>query len=410
MNALEHKAIVSRGISFLPLEARDYWTPVAGLMEEASAFPDVFWAGEKSNPEYLKKYPDWRDYIMIPVNGKMINCHSSFDPFRLEETYSAPVAFLMNSDIELMHKGNKEKAAKFAGVLSHIIGDSGQAAHVCDSALIAALFQKEDDCYLIHTFIENNPKISYPETVEYTPVLLGCSAEEAQWRLVKKIQTLKKQAMKVIAPIMTAGIAGDWEKAGIYAGEMVLKAAFVFADYLYTLHQLAFGEAKMECQSVFLTNLEPDAYLCDGMFNFMPQKNFIPGPDAYHSLPLDIGMGAQTGYALLPDLRPGFTGDRIAYIDFAIPENIFSTLSFSYGLNRNGGRNDTGAIFEVFGNGEKIWESEVFDIATPPQNASIGLSKDINKIRIQVKDARKDAFETKFFYPCCIEPQLQRRV
>ena len=145
MNGTQHRQIGKNAIDFLPEDARQYWLPQEELLKDASCFPDIFWPGEKSDPEYLRKYPDWRDCILIPVGNHKINCHSAFDTLRMEETYPPVLEFLVASAVSAIREENHERAAKFAGVLSHIIGDTGQAAHVCDPRLLAPLFQKDGD-------------------------------------------------------------------------------------------------------------------------------------------------------------------------------------------------------------------------------------------------------------------------
>lgn len=405
MNGSEHKQIAGKAVEYLSDEARQYWLPAVSLLEASSVFPDVFWLGDKAPKKYLEQYPDWRDYIMIPIAGEPVSCHSAFDTLRLEDTYPAVLDFLTTSCVRTMKAEQKTSAAKFAGVLSHVIGDTAQAAHVCDPAILAPLFQKENDSYLLHTFIEVQPKIAFPEHWNYSARALGSSMTEVQWRLLKELQRLKKHALGMIVPIMTAGQKGDWKTAGIHATQMVVESTCLFADLLESLCLLADNQ-KIPAAPVSLVDLEPDGYHCDSMFNCMPQRNRMPGDLPDKPLPLDIGNGPQSGYALLPDLFPGFKEERIAYMDFTIPENVFESLSFSCGLNRNGRFNDTEAIFEIFSDGEKVWESAPVGPAASVA-ARIDL-KHTRRLRLQVKDARKDASETRFFYPCYIEPVLLR--
>ncbi|MDR0932806.1 MAG: NPCBM/NEW2 domain-containing protein [Victivallales bacterium] len=406
MNGSEHKQIGSKAVKYLSGEAREYWRAVTPLLEDSSVFPDVFWSGYKAPQKYLDQYSDWRDYIMIPIGEELINCHSAFDTLRLEETYPTVLEFLLNSCVKAMKANQKELAAKFAGVLSHIIGDTGQAAHVCDPAILAPLFQKENECYLIHTFIEAKPEISFPDELQYSARSLGNSLPEVCWRLLKELQHLKKHGMGMIVPIMVAGQKNDWKTAGIYATQMVVESTCLFADLLESLYLLVTNK-PIPTSAVSLIELEPDNYHCDGMFNFMPQKNHMPGDNPISPLALDIGNGIQAGYALLPDMFPGCAKARIAYIDFTIPAGVFETLVFSCGLNRNARRNETKAVFEVFCDNKKNWKSAPIGVADPPVTAEINL-KHTTHLRLQVKDARKDALETKFFYPCYIEPLLQR--
>ncbi len=71
---------------------------------------------------------------------------------------------------------------------------------------------------MIHTFIENNPLVAYPEH-EYHPGTLGDSATELKWMLLQKMAVLKKNSMLTIVPIMNHMLAGRPEAAAQYFAE-----------------------------------------------------------------------------------------------------------------------------------------------------------------------------------------------
>ena len=405
MKAVQHIQIAERGIAGLSGDSFDFWCPQKELLKDASCFPDIFWPGGKSDPEYLRKYPDWRDCILIPVGNHKINCHSAFDTLRLEETYPPVLEFLVASAVSAIREENHERAAKFAGVLSHIIGDTGQAAHVCDPRLLAPLFQKDGDCYLIHTFLENNPKIRFPKHFHQAEPL-GNSREEIQWRLLKRLQTLKRHSVGTVVPIMLAGLQNDWDEAGRHASETVAECADLFSDLLYSLFLAAQGRQVLS-RPLSLLELEPEEYHCDGMFNFMPQKNFIPGNRFDQPVPLDVGRGAEKGFALLPDLTPGYQDTRKAFLDFSLPAKGFRLFSCDCGLNRRAPKNETAAVFRIFLDGKPVWESPELDAEAAPCHAEVRLNGE-GRLRLQVQDARRDALETKFFHPCFIAPELIR--
>lgn len=227
MNGINHKRIAGKSLHYLSEPVRKFWQPQE-LLEDASNFPDIFWPGENSSPDYIQKYPDWKEYIMIPCNDTLVNCHSAFDSLKIWETYPVVLNFLVHRALDAMDSGDQELAVKIAGVLSHIIGDTGQAAHVFDSMQLSLLFQGDEDIYLIHSLIENNPMVSYPDH-PYTARCLGDNVDEFLWRLLQELVKLKKRSTRTIVPIMTATLKDDLDTAAQYASATVGECADLFA-------------------------------------------------------------------------------------------------------------------------------------------------------------------------------------
>jgi hypothetical protein len=405
MNASDHKRIVENGLKYLPEPSVDYWMAYEDFLKDASNFPDIFWPGANSDPTYLKKYPRWKEYIHIPVGDKCVGIHPLHQPTEHWKTAPPILAYLIAKALEYMRNGTAAEAAIFAGVLSHVIGDTGQAAHVADHVQLSALFQEEEDSYLIHSFMEANPEVYYPEHT-YQARCLGNSEEELRWRLLHELAKLKKRSMRTIVPIMSALLKEDPKTAARYAAGSVGKCADLFADVLNSLYQV-YQNKSCGLETVSLLDLEPIAWHCDGMFNFLPQKNHIPGRKWNEPLPLDIGHGAQQGIALLPEMYPGFTGHRYAFIEYTLPKRVFQHFSCLCGLNRLADRNDTSGIFEIQLDGETAWQSSVMEANAESVEVKIELGN-AEFIRLYVRDSREDAAATKFFYPCFIEPIFYR--
>lgn len=70
-------------------------------------------------------------------------------------------------------------------------------------------------------------------------------------------------------------------------------------------------------------------------------------------------------------------------------------------------RNETAGIFEIRLDDKTVWESPALDIHSPSVSAEVNLGR-AERLQLLVKDARRDTAETKFFYPCFIEPVLWR--
>lgn len=403
MNSICHKWISAGAVRSLSGDAGKYWSQEIELLEEASNFPDIFWPGEGALSVYLQKYPEWRDYIMIPLHSGVKNCHEAFNPLRIWETYPEILSYLIDETLESMNAEDCTRAVKFAGILSHLIGDTGQAAHIADPRIISALFQDRDDIYLIHTFIENNPLVFYPNH-EYHAKSLGDSSAELKWMLLQKMAVLKRNSLRTIVPIMSNMLSGNFAFAAQYASNTIGECADLLADLLLTLFQIVHG-GKNDAKIVSLCELESESCFCDGMFNYLPQINRIPGEKRGDSIPLDIGFGEQCGIALLPNLFPGFCERRVAFAQYLLPPGVFRFFRFSCGLNRRAERNETSCIFEIYLDEKLVWSSSAISVDSPCTGICIDLGN-ANSLRISTADGRKNSIQTKFFYPCFINPEL----
>ena len=205
---------------------------------------------------------------------------------------------------------------------------------------------------------------------------------------------------------MNATLAGDYKTGAEYASHTVAECTDIFADVLYTLYLLDKGEKGLS-GNLNLPDLAEESWHCDGMFNFLPQKNFLPSKKWDEPLPIDIGNGPRSGIGLLPDMYPFYPGIRHAYIQYRIPRGVFHKLTFRCGLNKTSEQNDTYAIFQILLDGKTVWESPALGANAEPYYSEVPLG-DAETLRLQVRDAREDASETKFFYPCFTELYLQR--
>jgi len=406
MNGIQHSQIGRAGVDFLSGDAHLYWLGQRELLTESSNFPDLFWSGENADPEYRKKYPEWRDYIMIPVNGKKLNCHAAFDPLELWNTYPPVVHHLLTETLKSMKQDDPARAAKFAGPLSHLIGDTGQAAHIIDPRAVVPLFRKEEECYLMHTYLENIPGVHCAEHA-HKPECLAADAAKLEWHFIQRLARLKRRSLLTVVPIMNALEAGKTEDAEKIASDTVGQCADLLSDLLHSLWCIHSGKTKEAPVKYALQKLEFSGFCCDGMFNYMPQIDHIPGKQKNKPLSLDLGNGPEKGIALLPWLYPGYPGIRRAFAEYLLPENGFAALEFSCGLNRSAEKNETSAIFEVLLNGKLIWESPALSVTSDPFFARIPL-KTGKVLRLQVRDARNEteSAPTRFFYPAFVSPVL----
>ncbi|OQA85566.1 MAG: hypothetical protein BWY31_01848 [Lentisphaerae bacterium ADurb.Bin242] len=405
MNGVCHSWIAGNAIAFLPEPVGKYWAEYRELLENAANFSDIFWLGENSSPQYLEKYPDWRDYVFLPEDGEMKMGHYMLQPARTCQQLTAAAGYLISRVLSEMRSGRHERAVKFTGILSHMIGECGQAAHVADPKMLSALFQQEGQSSLFHSPMENNSLVSYPEH-SYSAQCLGDDESETVWRFVQKLAVLKSHSTKTIVPIMNAILKNDFAEAAVYASRTVGECTDIMADLLYTLYALFEGKKKGP-DSVSLLELEPEDYLCDGMFNFLPQRSVMPGKKWDEPIPLDAGDGARPGIALLPEMFPGHAFPRFAFVRYRIPSGVFRRFDFGCGLNRLADRNETSGIFEIRLDGKSVWQSPPLSVNSGNVYASIQPGR-AEHLELYVRDSRTETATTKFFYPCFFDMTLHR--
>lgn len=402
----QHTQVSIFGIDCLPDEAGKYWAEYRDLFADAANFTDIFWPGDEASLAYREKYPDWRDYIMVPVDGKMVNCHSSFDPVELFRTYPPVIAFYVSRALAEMKKGNVEKAAKYAGVFSHVIGDTGQLAHAIDPRVIVPLVQRSGECYLLHTQLENIPGV-HAFAHDHQVICLGRTSGQLQWGLLQRLARQKRRTLLNLLPTINACESGDLSKAQQLASLVMNDCADLFGDFLYSLWCLKNGKIAEAPRTFDLRECEYSDCCCDGMFNHLPQIDAIPGPNRHSPEILDFGNGPEKGIALLPWLYPGYEGVRRAYVEYPLPVVTFVKLKFVCGLNRAAPKNETDAIFEVWVDGVLIWHSPALSADSVPLAVELTRISG-KKLRLAVRDARQaaDSAPTRFFYPFFACPEL----
>ncbi len=405
MNGTCHSLVAGRAIDLLPEDSKKYWQECRILLAEAANFSDIFWPAENSSPKYLKKYPDWKDYVYLPENGEMKMGHHMLQPARTQQQLEFTAGYLFSRILEEMRADNKERAAKFTGILSHMIGEFGQAAHVADPKMLILLFQKDGEASLYHSPIENNPFVTYPEH-DYLAHCLGNSEKEASWYFVNRLLRLKDHVSKTIVPIMCATLKHDNAEAAVYGIRNLGESTDIMADLLHTLYTL-FCNKKCAAARVSMLELEPEDYLCDGCFNFMPYRNVMPGDKWDEPIRLDGGEGIRSGIALLPEMFPGHSYPRDAFVSYRIPAEVFRSLEFSCGLNHLAPRNEVSAVFKIYLDGENVWTSPELSADSTCIHSSVDLGK-AQCVKFYVQDSRMHPEATKWFYPCFFDMTLCR--
>ncbi len=382
-----------------------FWRPLSEVIIYASNYPDYFAAGELQATKSDRIDHEWREYAMLPVSGNR-NCHAVFKPLDIRNTYPEIIDHWLDAVFKNMSSGNKVKAAKFTGCLSHIIGDTGQAAHVFDERLIKQLLPQKDKCFIFHPAIE---KISGKIPVEkYAPRQLASGLDELKWRLIEELEILKQRSTAEVIPIITAIMEDDHAAAQASASRTLTLCAKLFADLLFSIrHIIAEPDAKIP-NVIDLRELVPLKQSCDMLFNYGIMIDRVPGKTIDQPLKLNLGDGDVPGIALLPNMAPNIVGGREAFVEYRIPRNTFQYFETETGLNR-GSVNETEAIFMVMLDDNIAHVSDPLDINEPANKIKIELGN-AQTLKLYVRDARPAPFDTKFFYPVFANPRLSGRI
>ncbi len=400
MNGAEHETIGEKAVEFLSGESRFFWEQQKELIKTASNFCDIFWPCEASNPAMLKKYPDWALYCKIEQpDGKIIPLHSSFDPMTNEtfwKTYPWVLQKLAEGIFSALKDNNLELAAKFAGSFSHIVGDTGQLAHIFDPRQMAPFFLKRDEIIHIHSKIEALDGISCLLD-HHKPVCLGRNQTEFVWGTLQALAVMRRDNQPLVFPMWDAVSRNDLKRAREIAGNVVGGCSALFSDILFTVWCITADRIPALPDKVCVCDLEYMNSECDGMYNGLPQIDGHPNPRVM--APLDVGEGEGRGIALLPHMYPNCQILRQAWVEYLLLPGCFKTISFVCGLNK-GTLNQTAGIFEVLLDGKKVWASPVIDEKSVPVHAEINLGN-AAIVRLMVRDVRgiSQAADTKFFHP-----------
>lgn len=405
MNNRMHALLAEAAVDWLAGEAAAVWQPVRETISVASNYPDYFATGADSLPKHRHAEPDWERFTLIPDNGGSAIAHSVFKPDRIRETYPAIIRHWVSCLLDGLKKGDPSSAAKFAGCLSHLIGDTGQAAHLVDERILSQMVPLRDTCFVIHSVIERQD--GRIESTQYSPRNLGTTEEMFVWRLEQELLMLKRQETAEVAPILTAILDGRKDDARASASRTLEHCAKLFADCLLSLASIAAGAHPKHGLELDVRTLVPLAVKCDMLFNYGIMIDRMPGSDVNHPLDLDPGLGRSApGICLLADMAPNCSKTRDAFVDYALPRDVFHSFRALAGLNHLAD-NETGAVFQVLGDNRVLFDSGAQSPDARPVVINVPITG-VSTLRLYACDVRPPPCSTKFFYPVFAHPVLVR--
>ena len=404
MHGPMHIHITETAINWLTGDCAAFWTPLKKIAAKASNYPDYFAAGGASAEKNKQIDNDWCEYNIIPETNETA-VHAFIKPLELRDTYPPIINYWNSKTVENIKTGSGERAAKFAGCLSHLIGDSGQAAHTFDERPLKKLIPHGDKRFIIHSTIEKVTGII--EKKNYVPRNLGGSLNELNWRLLEELEILIHRNTAEVIPVLTAIMNGDDKSAEASASRSLTLCAELLADLLFSLWSIAYGKGSGLGNELDLRGFVPVRQRCDMLFNYEIMTDRIPGKSIDDSVTLDLGSGDVNGIALLADMAPSFSKVRKAFVEYSIPASVFKSFEAEIGLNRNS-VNETKAIFRIKLDGKTVFSSKALGTVDPAVKVKIELGKG-RRLRLYVRDIRSAPCDTKFFYPVFAYPRLTGR-
>ena len=405
MHGPMHIHISEAAMDWLAGDCAAFWEPLRETIAKSSNYPDYFAAGEIQAEENDKIDTDWREYTMIPEADNAV-AHAMITPLKLRETYPPIIKHWTEQTISCLKSGDNERAAKFIGCLSHIIGDTGQAAHTFDERPLKTLIPQGNKRFIFHSTIEK--VMGKIEKQEYKPGILAASLNELNWRLIEELEILKRHNTAEVIPILKAIMDGDNAAAEASASRSLTSCAKLFADLLVSIYNIISGNRKGLENDFKLQDLVPVNQACDMLFNYGVMIDRIPGKTIDEAVTLNLGGEDVQGIALLADMAPFFTKVRRAFVEYSIPSNVFKYFESEIGLNHNS-VNETKAVFEVKLDGKTVFTSEALGKDDKGVKIKVELAK-AELLQLYVRDARPAPCDTKFFYPVFANPKLSERI
>ena len=378
---------------------------------QASVYPDLCTAGEK-DPNSSSWDPLWKPLILIPQeDGTKQPVHSVFVTQKLRETYPTVLRYEIELAVSAFRRGEEELGRKAVGIISHVIGDTVQAAHTTDNVLINWMYAQPDKRFNIHAFIEGTMS-PLPYEEEYETRVMG-SISTLVWRLVEELEIARRKSIAEIPKLMDGLLYNHPQKAQASAKRSALLGCKLIADTMASVSAIVDGVSPFE-PVVDLTELIPCAWEVDSMFNYEPMVNGMPSQDIDRMTQLDVGEGPVSGIALLPMLQGGYRQVRKSFASYILPGDPYKTFRTKIGLQRFSSpadipkmsrANETKAVFEIQLDGTTVFRSVPLGDDMPPVAVIVPLAG-AKVLTLYVRDAREPDPITKFFYPVFAKPEI----
>ncbi len=387
MNTISHKNIAARGFDLLPAGIKKEWKNGKQFVLKTCMYPDIFADRGLSEEEKERRDPDFDNAFLEPlppkaawyrelsrkVNGLPSASFSEIIPENRIYIYS----YFMEKTVDSLKKGDREKAARFAGVLSHTIGDTAQPIHLVNSRTLDALIKCPDEFlgFELHAGIEGIT--GKPVIRNYEPELLGSTRSQALMGFYKKTLIMAEECRYTTPLMVRAVYSHNPEEAVRLAGISVKQATLVFADFLRTAWALANSE-DIQARPFSLTEYPCISSTVDMLYRYRPMKNISLIPySGGKSYPLTVLNKAGnkvtvTGLGVVPYLGPlktsaGTVKERDARVEYLLCSGSYTSFRATVGLNPLFKESRGRVVFRVFADGRMIGKSGEFCPGKPAE-------------------------------------------
>lgn len=390
MNDISHADIMIGACRSLPEKFRAMLNLPEALIGRAGNYPDLFDAPTTPDEKKYAIDPNWKKFIILPETMPAPMLH--FIPAPVADTFvRIPVYdYYFRRMITELQAKNYEDFIKFAGCLSHAMGDTTQPAHIgpdSNNLMISHLLPVPDKpelkAFHYHTSVE---AVVGKCAGLRSPRLLGLSPAEAAWKLAAEARKAVYYCRRFLVPMILAIFDGDQKRAEELAVEPVTIAAQLSADAIYTACCLAEGaEANLPAEDLReLLPVEEFHDLVYGGAVLDGNKKVPPNdvPVTPGTLKVNGIVTPMPGLGMLP--HSGMYGDRCCFMTWQLPGRIFKTFTAMVGLHAGIG---TGAVdFHVELDGKTVWTSGRMDAAADAKECMVELG-DAGKLTLRVWDA-----------------------
>ncbi len=273
--------------------------------------------------------------------------------------------YFLDKAIGALRAGQMGDAARFAGTIAHVLEDWGCPAHSVPGDNMFTLFKQflpPPPSYRyapLHGPIENG-RLDM-DLGNYSPRLLGVSADEAAFHLLHRVQQATVNARAQVVPIIQGLYAGDSNAVAAAQLKAATLDAMVVADALHTI--LCLGAQTIEpraAESLRTVDLSAQNPL-EAVNLFMPQTAFFSKPYWGHpttgvigtnGVPLRLNV-TEHGHVVTKQFADGIgTGTR-SVLTYLVPEGVYSRFTAQVGLHAELGTHGC-VLFEVMGNGRSL--------------------------------------------------------
>ena len=362
MNGRSHPKIMIGAYLSLPEEMRRTLNLPLDLVGNVGNYPDYF--DDPTRPAEQKRQidPEWEKYTVYPdeLEARMLHFFPAppSDQWKRIGVYT----YLLKRMTGAFREKNYSDFIKFAGCLSHAMGDATQPAHIgpdTRNVFLSQMLPVPDRPYLkdfhYHTSVESVDGDCGPLP---PPRLLGASEAEAAWKTASDAQNAVAYCRRFLIPTIQALFDNDLKKAESLAAEPVTMAAELTANLLYSAIRIARGETG-ELPSVDLRHLLPVEEFHDLVYGsaVLDGNRKVP-PNNVPVTPGQLRINGRPetlpGLGMLP--HSGMNGERSCYMTWILPRNVFRRFTALAGMHAVlavGGA----AEFRVLLDGSPVWSS-----------------------------------------------------